>query len=147
MDLIIGYGNSMRSDDGAGIYAAQRIADENLPGVVVITMHQLHVEILEDAVRYDRIILVDASEDGEAVCLRKVGTASSGEMTSTHHLSAELFADLARIVYGRDLNLYLCSIKGKNFEMGDHLSRAVRSRAQKAVELIHQLILGDLAYA
>lgn len=145
MILVIGYGNLMRSDDGIGISIVNRIAEENIPGVVTMTMHQLHVELLEEAIRYDKVIFVDARAEGEDVTLHKV-QAQTSQMVSTHHLSPELFFELAKTIYAKTLDLYVCSVKGEHFEMGNIFSPQASLRAQKATDMITALI-GDVSYA
>ncbi len=146
MILLIGYGNIMRCDDAAGIQAVSRIAEKKITGVDTILTQQLHVELLEEAVRYDRIIFVDATTEGEEVSLRKIDKGAA-RLVSSHHLNPEIFFELARTIYARELNLYLCSIKGENFDIGDVFSNSVRPRIEKAVELIQSLLNKDMSYA
>jgi hydrogenase maturation protease len=47
--LLIGYGNTLRNDDGVGVRIAEIIAEENRPHVQVIATHQLTPEL---AARY-----------------------------------------------------------------------------------------------
>ena len=39
--LVIGYGNTLRSDDGAGVVAAERLAEAIGSRATVLTRHQL----------------------------------------------------------------------------------------------------------
>jgi len=137
----------MRSDDGIGIYVAQKIAAENNPNVKVCVSHQLHIEMLEEAVLYDKVILVDAAAGGEEVVFRKVDAGSKAYVASSHHLSPELFFNLAEKIYRKNINLYACSIKGESFELGNTISPIVYTRAEKSIDLIHSLINKDLVYA
>ena len=43
MILVIGYGNTLRSDDGVGPHIAQEVAAQGWPSVCSITVHQLNV--------------------------------------------------------------------------------------------------------
>ena len=147
MILVIGYGNPLRCDDGAGVFVADELLKENIPGIQVITAHQLHVELLEEAIKYEKVILVDAGEQEGGVLLRKVAPGTETPVTSSHHLGPELFYGLAQKIYNKKLDLYVCSIKGENFEVGDKLSPPTLLRAKKALSLIASLFVKDLSYA
>ncbi|MGF1587982.1 MAG: hydrogenase maturation protease [Pleurocapsa sp.] len=58
--LVIGYGNTLRSDDGAGQSAANQIAAWGLPNVRSLAVHQLTPELAEDIANADTVIFVDA---------------------------------------------------------------------------------------
>src|SRR3989338_670489 len=115
MNLLIGYGNSMRSDDGIGPHVANHMSQQNIPALICQTTQQLQLEVLEDAVNYDRVILVDAHEGGEEIVYRRIKPRDFLTMSSTHHLSPELFSELAKVLYGKNLDLHVCSIRGESF--------------------------------
>ena len=140
--LIIGIGNPLRCDDGVGPYVADCIEAKSLSGVKVWITQQLFIEDLERMLEFKRIILVDASTDGPAVDFHLVEKAQSQALSSSHHLSAQKFVNLARSIYQKDVSLYLCSVKGSCFEVGDKLSPDVRQNAQKAVQLICDSLKG-----
>ena len=61
--LVIGYGNPLRGDDGAGWKAAELLAeDPRLAGAVVLARHQLTPELADDVSRASLVVLVDASQ-------------------------------------------------------------------------------------
>ena len=91
MILVIGYGNPLRSDDGIGIFVANCLSQKNLTGVKIMTAHQLHVEFLDEAVRYKATILIDASSLQEDVNFRKIEPSERSQISSSNHLTPELF--------------------------------------------------------
>lgn len=143
MILIIGYGNILRSDDGIGIDVAKQIAEKRLAGVKVKTMQQLHVELLEEMISYEKTILIDAAGQKEDVSLKKVHPVCEYGASSSHFLSPELLLEMARTVYGKDLELYLCSIKGECFDVGDIISPAVNKRGKKALKAVIEFLKKD----
>ena len=61
--LVIGYGNTLRTDDGVGRLAAERLADDpRLDGVRVIGRHQLTPELALDVSQAALVVFVDASQ-------------------------------------------------------------------------------------
>ena len=141
--LVIGYGNTMRSDDGAGVAIAEAIEKECLDDVEVRTCQQLHVELISEFSDYDRIILADASVEGEEVELRKIRPTSQNYMASSHHLGPELLMRLAEITNLGDPELYLCMVRGKCFDYCEELSDEVKKRVFEAVDKIKNLIVGE----
>ncbi len=141
--LVIGYGNTLRCDDGAGIAIAEAVEKECLEGVEVRTCQQLHVELIGEFSHYDRIILADASVEGEEVDLRKIYPTSQNYMASSHHLGPELLLRLAEITHLGNPELYLCMVRGKSFDYGEALSEEAARRTRAAADKIKNLILGE----
>ena len=135
--LVVGIGNPLRSDDGVGPHIVQEIRAKNIPGVKLLVSHQLNIELLEDAIDYEKILLVDASCDGEeGLVFRKVHATDDEHGASSHHLSPEFFWTLAKKLYRRELSLYVCAVRGRNFDMGETFSPGVQSLVPKAVDEI-----------
>ena len=61
--FVIGYGNSLRGDDGAGPEVARRVMALDLPDAEVLEAHQLLPEHAEMISHYERVVFVDASVD------------------------------------------------------------------------------------
>ena len=89
--LLVGYGNSVRSDAGAGLAVA--------------------------------------------------GSPSS------HHLDPLLMAELSRHLYGRTMIIFVCSVRGENFNYGTTLSDSVKPRVEEAANRIADLITRKRFYA
>ncbi len=67
--LVIGYGNDLRCDDGAGRAVADRIEAMALPGVEVRSVQQLAPELALDIACAETVVFVDASIDvAETTC-------------------------------------------------------------------------------
>ena len=60
--LVIGYGNSLRSDDGIGVRVAEIVADWYLPEVRSLCLPQLTPELAADLAKVDLVIFVDACQ-------------------------------------------------------------------------------------
>ncbi len=139
--LVLGVGNPLRSDDGVGPFIAAQIKKKNIPGVDVIISHQLDLELLEETGKYAKILLIDASFLGEGLVFRKVGGMEHEHGASSHHMSPEFFRALAKKLYHRDLNIFLCAIRGRNFDLGDQLSSDVELLVPKALDEICAFLL------
>ena len=134
--LVVGIGNPLRSDDGVGPCIVHKIEEKNIPGVNTLSAHQLNVELLEEVGGYQKVLLVDASYSGDGLSFRKVIPINVDKGASSHHFSPEFFLALSKKLYQRDLNLFLYSIRGRNFDIGGQLSPDVMSLVPKAVDEI-----------
>ena len=62
--LVIGYGNTLRGDDGAGYRVAEQVETWNAPAVRSLPCHQLTPELAAEMAECDRVIFVDATLPG-----------------------------------------------------------------------------------
>ncbi len=58
--LVIGYGNDLRGDDALGRKAAEAVADWALPGIEVLSVHQLTPDLAEPLAQADCALFLDA---------------------------------------------------------------------------------------
>ena len=138
--LVIGYGNTLRSDDGVGVWVADRIAALHLPDVDVKTCHQLFPELAADILHYDTVIMVDASASGEPITVRKSISHHEPLPPSNHNVSPERIHHLAYEMYGATVDMRVYTVRGESFEFGSMLSPSVKERATKTVALIVALL-------
>jgi hydrogenase maturation protease len=136
LTLIIGYGNPLRGDDGAGVLAVKRLAGEissgaNREAITCLTVFQLTPELAEDVSQADNVIFIDAARGDtpgqiayhEFYPAQWMGEPEPGSYT--HHVNpATLLANAERL-YGKCPAAWLYSITGRNFELGDSLSAEV----------------------
>ncbi|MGD0295114.1 MAG: hydrogenase maturation protease [Terracidiphilus sp.] len=144
--LILACGNTLRGDDGVGLWLAgwaeQRFRDQ--PGLRVIADHQWTPELAEDVARAQSVLFVDCSLDSEpgSLHLTPVEPAPGGPEHSTHHLkAAELLA------LGRELYNFLprealqLTIGAGSTELGEHFSPAVAAALPNACKLIEETVM------
>ena len=81
--LVIGYGNTLRGDDGVGPRAAEAIATLALPGVRALVCPLLTPELAEAVSQAGVVIFVDAAVDApREVLMRQIRRAE--ELGLTH---------------------------------------------------------------
>ena len=137
--LVVGYGNTLRGDDGAGPYVARRLG-ERRPDIRTIEAQQLTPELAVDLAEVDLAIFVDARADApeRGVEVEEVREADGG--ASSHHLSPGTLVAMARALFGRAPRAYLVSLPAYSFEMSEELSLPTREAVDVAVGLICRLI-------
>ena len=137
--LVVGYGNSLRGDDGFGWHAARLLAsDPRLAGARVLAQHQLLPELAVDVSRAALVVLVDAAAEGDpgSVSVRQIEPRPATPATWSHHLDPETLAGLAQTLYGAVPPIVLVSVAAATFAEGDGLSSALQQALPGVVETV-----------
>lgn len=134
--LIIGYGNTLRRDDGVGVSVAERLATQPRSGVQIIACHQLTPELAEPISRAAAVVFVDAVADGPRhVRMRRI-RARAVVPSLAHASSPALLLGLARAVFGRQPPAWLLTIPGEDFGLGEGFSTLAQAGVRTALERI-----------
>lgn len=141
--LIIGYGNPLRGDDGAGCHAAhelKRIFHDD-PDVEVIAAQQLTPEMAEDVARSKFILFIDAALGDRPGAIRQMRVAPEpGPAGFTHHLTPSSLLSAAEQLYGDAPMAMVVTLAGWSFELGDKLSAGVARRLPELVRLAKGIV-------
>ena len=141
-NLVVGYGNPLRGDDGLGWHAAAALgADARPADTDVLTRHQLTPELAEDIANARFAVLIDASLGDAPGCvsIREVAPApapSSPAPSWSHHLRPEDVVGLAQALFGATPQVFLVTVTGAHFGYGTQLSPAVSSCVPKVLAIV-----------
>lgn len=141
--LVIGYGNTLRTDDGLGWYAAERLADDpRLDGATVIGRHQLTPELALDVSRAGLVVFVDANVGSPAgtVTIEPVPRADDRAAAWSHQFTPSSLVALAGELYGRAPEVILVSVGVASLEHGDTLSPTVEAALPRLVDAVAALV-------
>ena len=120
--LVIGYGNTLRGDDGVGPKVADAVAALGLPGVQVLACPLLTPELAEAVSRAAVVIFVDAAVDApREVQMRKLAPAVSSQVMA-HAASPATLLALARDVFGHAPEAWWLTVPVEELGMGEELS-------------------------
>lgn len=139
--LVIGYGNELRGDDGAGLWVAARVEELRWPGIRVLTPRQLMPEQAEDLAQTDHVIFIDARPgDGRGVEVCPVAPEPMRPGALGHVASPAQLLGLCGLLYGRTPEAWLVSIPVE--DMDSHIGLADRTlrRAEEAFLTVRQRI-------
>jgi hydrogenase maturation protease len=144
--LILACGNTMRGDDGVGLWLAEwaerRFSDQ--PGVRVIADHQWTPELAEDVARAQSVLFIDCCLDSApgSVHLASVEPAATGQGINTHHQNAAELLALSRDLYASlPLNTLLLTIGAGSTEFGEEFSEVVKTALPVACKMIEETVL------
>ncbi len=121
--LVIGYGNTLRSDDGIGVRVAEIVASWHLPEVRSLSRQQLTPELAADLAEVDLVIFVDACQSSTAdkIELRALNPLDSTEIRS-HFSDPSAILSLTQALYGKCPEAWWLVVPGVNFQLGECLS-------------------------
>ena len=140
--LVIGYGNTLRRDDGVGPKVVEAVAALNLPGVRTLACPLLTPELAETLSQARLVIFVDAAVDApREVQLRKLAPADSSQIMA-HAASPATMLALARDVFGHAPEAWWLTIPVENIGIGEELSAFTRRGLETALEEIERLAKG-----
>ena len=137
--LVIGYGNTLRGDDGIGPAVAAEVGRLGLPGVRVQIVHQLTPELSADLADASAAVFVDAGADAEPVRAVRLDPGSTAGPLF-HAAEPQGLLTLAWEVYGRAPDAWLVTAAGADFGFHDGLSAAGRENARTARGCVERII-------
>jgi len=139
--LVIGYGNTLRSDDAVGPKTVEAVAALHLPGVQTLVCGLLTPEIADPIARARRVVFVDAAVDApRQVLLRPLQPADSSQIMA-HAADPRTLLALARDVFGRAPTAWWLTIPVENLAIGETLSALAQQGLQTALAQIQRLAL------
>jgi hydrogenase maturation protease len=147
--LILACGNTLRGDDGVGLWLAEwaerRFSDQL--GVRIIADHQWTPELAEDVAHAHSVLFIDcslASPPG-AINLTAIEPAGEGHGKGTHHLDASQLLALARDFYASlPRSAHQLTIGAGSTDLGEKFSIAVTASLPEACRLIEETIQHSL---
>jgi hydrogenase maturation protease len=139
--LVIGYGNTLRGDDAAGVKAAELIAQRH-PEFEYIYLHQLVPELAEQIGDYDIVFFIDAQKDITQPSARLIAPSIEADQPRTHFISPESLLALSQQLYQRmPSNAYVIGIPASEFKFSEELSAQTTQGVTDCPAMVEQIIL------
>ncbi len=140
--LIIGYGNTLRGDDGVGPRVADAIAQLNLPGVRSMSCDLLTPELADPISAAETVVFIDAAVDAPTeVQLRKLEPAPSSQVMA-HAADPKTMLALARDVFGHAPEAWWLTIPAERMEIGETFSPRTQRGYKDAIGRVRKLAGG-----
>lgn len=145
--LIMAYGNSLRTDDAAGLHLAQLVEQacqaQQLAVEKIIT-HQLLPELAPEIARADAVLFVDTravppEEFEPAVQIQPIA-ADISLVSLGHHLSPAALLAYAGLLYGCRPPAWLLTAPGTDFAHGEGLSQLAQRALAAARPIVAKLL-------
>jgi hydrogenase maturation protease len=144
--LVIGVGNELRGDDGAGIEVARRLAQRARgEGIDVEEEQNDPTALIERWRGREGVVLIDAVAGPKAGAVDRLDAASQAlagrwrGSSSTHAVGVEEAVELARALEKLPANVIVFTLGGRRFEAGAELSEEVAA----AVPVLADQVLAE----
>jgi hydrogenase maturation protease len=138
--LVIGYGNTLRGDDAAGVRAAEILSTLH-PEIVCIYLHQLVPECAEQIAECDLVFFIDAQNNISQPNVRLVGPSSEADQPRTHFLSPESLLALSKQLYQHlPSQSYIVGIPASQFDFSEELSASTKKNVDETVKMLDKII-------
>lgn len=137
--LVIGYGNTLRGDDGVGPRVAEAVGALRLPGVRTLICQQLSPEHAAPISLAQTVIFVDAAVDApQEVQLRRLEPSDTSQLMA-HAADPRTMLALSRDVFGQVPQAWWLTIPAVKLEFSERLSEEAQLGCAEAVEKIRSL--------
>ncbi len=141
--LIIGYGNTLRSDDGVGQIVVEKIKTWTSPRVKCISQHQLTPELVEKIAIFPNIIFIDAcmnnDDEVRAILLPRFKINNKNEYDG-HYCIPEYLLYLTQLIYHKSPKSWLITIPVNNLDLGEKLSELAKKGIPITLKIVKQII-------
>jgi len=138
--LVIGYGNTLRGDDAAGVHAAELIAQRH-PEIICVCLHQLVPELAEQIAECDLVFFIDAQKNITQPNARLVAPSIEADQPRTHFISPESLLALSQQLYQHiPTKAYVVGIPASQFEFSEELSTATKNGVDESVRLVNKIL-------
>lgn len=145
--LVVGFGNTLRRDDGVGCLIAQEVAAWQLPDVAVREEPLLTPDLTLALVDAETAFFIDARPDRPPsdVQVEYVEPLTEASPAMIHASTPQFLLGLCRAIFGRCPSSWLVSVPAADFEIGEGLSPFADSGKKQAILILKRLIAGALA--
>jgi hydrogenase maturation protease len=137
--LVIGYGNTLRGDDGVGPRVADAVEALHLPGVDTLACQQLSPEHALPISLAQTVIFVDAAVDApKEVQLRRLEPKDTSQLMA-HAADPRTMLALSRDVFGHVPQAWWLTIPAVKLDFSEDLTPEAQRGFEEAVEKIQTL--------
>jgi len=143
--LVIGYGNTLRSDDGAGVRAAEIIA-QRMNDIDVLCVHQLTPELAESLAKASLAFFLDAEVGSTTLTVSTLTPQSNDSNASVHSMNPQSLLAMSLALYGSvPKTTHLIGIPAYDLRFSETLSSETSNWIEPAVEKVISLIQSFLS--
>jgi hydrogenase maturation protease len=136
--LIIGWGNSLCGDDGAGPHIAEEAGKWAIPGVVALPVHELVPELAADLASAQAAFFIDAALDCPATEMLPLPQTDEDVSHLDHAIAPASLLTLSRRVFGRAPPAWIMRVPAEDFTLGHGFSERTRGGIDTALRLLAQ---------
>ncbi|MDJ0728503.1 MAG: hydrogenase maturation protease [Crocosphaera sp.] len=141
--LIIGYGNTLRGDDGVGYKIAEIIEQWNINNITSLAVHQLTPDLAENIAQVDTIIFIDAIPITDVNTAKlEIKTISINRKINNlaHHNNPEQLLSVTQAIYQKVPKAYWILVPAINFNFSEDFSSITQKYVSLTLENIKDIL-------
>ncbi|HEY9620008.1 MAG TPA: hydrogenase maturation protease [Crinalium sp.] len=138
--LVIGYGNTLRSDDGVGYRVAETVADWNRVDVRSLPLHQLTPDLAEVISTAQVVIFVDASVIPATTLQIETLQPDTAPAFTGHVVNPRSLLALSQALYGHVPIAYHLLIPVTSVAFGETFSAVTQANFAVALREIQDIV-------
>ena len=142
--LVIGYGNSLRSDDGIGLKVAAEVEKLEFSHARSLRLHQLTPELAATLAEVDRAIFIDAAVNRETVQIDVLKPEEAQGRQVGHFCDARSLLAMSQLLYDYAPQAWLITIPVQNLDFGETFSSVAEKGAREALKIIEKLLTTEI---
>lgn len=135
--LVVGIGNDLRGDDGAGRVVAEAVQDRGLAGVTARWTQQLVPELAEHIADVDRVVFVDAAPGTTGVVVEEL--APGPPEARGHQADPASLLGLLALTGLPVPEAFVVMVPAVEFGLSTRLSAMTRAALPAAVDAVTRL--------
>ncbi|MFH7243432.1 MAG: hydrogenase maturation protease [Spirulina sp.] len=143
--LVLGYGNTLRGDDGVGYCLAEAVEGWNWDNVEAYPCHQLTPDLAALIAEQERVFFVDAAlpqDPHSPLILTRLMPGAEPTLTFTgHHSNPMDLLILAQQLYGQSPLAYTLLLPTWAMGYGEDLSPIAQTGLRQGLRWLKELIL------
>lgn len=116
MRVIIGYGNTLRGEDGFGVEVLRQLQKFDLENTKFVEAYQLTPELCLELLDADEVIFIDAfySKNNEYSLI--VPLSSYTDINISHHMSPQFIIEMLKNIYQKNISYCIFSMATSYFD-------------------------------
>jgi len=148
--LVLGLGNPILSDDGAGIRVAQEVGKQlNDPQITVSETSAAGLSLLDSIVGYDKVIIIDAiqtkkGQAGQIYCMKSEDFSFAKHFSSPHQTNLVTALELGKmlgLVMPQKITIF--AVEAKDIaSFSEKCTPEVERAIPKAVKMVLEELVG-----
>jgi len=115
--IIIGYGNTLRGEDGFGVDVVRLLQIKRLHNTRLLELFQLTPELVLELLDAKEIVFIDAAYSQEKSYAFACPLQEENGVQLSHHITPKTIIQLLQILYNKEVKYEIFSILTSNFEM------------------------------
>ncbi len=116
MRVVVGFGNTLRGEDGFGVDVVKELQNYTLENTKLITAFQLTPELALELKEYEEIIFVDAAHSDNESYVLACNIETKTQNTLSHHISIQMIVSILNTLYKSFPKFQVCSMLTNNYD-------------------------------